>query len=111
MIAVQATGCAPIVKAFDEGVEDAPVWPNAHTIASGIRVPVAVGDFLVLRAVRQSGGYAMAVEDAAIDAARSEVARNEGLLLYITRRTGGALQLWRRTQISNAASRDAPRPA
>jgi threonine synthase len=81
MIAVQATGCAPIVKAFDEGVEHAPVWPNAHTIASGIRVPVAVGDFLILRAVRQSGGYAMAVEDAAIDAARSEVARKEGLLL------------------------------
>jgi len=81
MIAVQATGCAPIVKAFEEGVEHAPVWPNAHTIASGIRVPVAVGDFLILRAVRQSGGYAMAVEDAAIDAARSEVARRDGLLL------------------------------
>ncbi len=81
MIAVQATGCAPIVKAFEEGVEHAPVWPNAHTIASGIRVPVAVGDFLILRAVRQSGGYAMAVEDAAIDAARTEVARKEGLLL------------------------------
>jgi threonine synthase len=81
MIAVQAAGCAPIVKAFEEGVEHAPVWPNAHTIASGIRVPVAVGDFLILRAVRQSGGYAMAVEDAAIDAARSDVARREGLLL------------------------------
>ena len=81
MIAVQATGCAPIVKAFEEGVEHAPVWPNAHTIASGIRVPVAVGDFLILRAVRESGGFAMAVEDAAIEAARSEVARSEGLLL------------------------------
>jgi len=81
MIAVQAAGCAPIVKAFEEGVEHAPVWPNAHTIASGIRVPVAVGDFLILRAVRQSGGYAMAVEDAAVDAARSDVARREGLLL------------------------------
>ena len=81
MIAVQATGCAPIVKAFEEGVEHAPVWPNAHTIASGIRVPVAVGDFLILRAVRHSGGYAMAVEDQAIDAARSEVAKRDGLLL------------------------------
>ena len=81
MIAVQATGCAPMVKAFEEGVEHAPVWPNAHTIASGIRVPVAVGDFLILRAVRQSGGYAIAVEDEAIDAARSDVARREGLLL------------------------------
>jgi threonine synthase len=81
MIAVQATGCAPIVKAFEEGVEHAPVWPNAHTIASGIRVPVAVGDFLILRAVRQSGGFAIAVEDSAIDAARSDVAKREGLLL------------------------------
>ena len=81
MIAVQATGCAPIVKAFEEGVEHAPVWPNAHTIASGIRVPVAVGDFLILRAVRESGGFALAVEDEAIDAARTEVARSEGLLL------------------------------
>jgi len=81
MIAVQATGCAPIVKAFEEGVEHAPVWPNAHTIASGIRVPVAVGDFLILRAVRQSGGFAIAVEDSAIDAARSEIAKREGLLL------------------------------
>jgi threonine synthase len=81
MIAVQATGCAPIVKAFEEGLEHAPLWPNAHTIASGIRVPVAVGDFLILRAVRQSGGYAIAVEDEAIEAARSEIARKEGLLL------------------------------
>ena len=81
MVAVQATGCAPIVKAFDEGVEHAPVWPNAHTTASGIRVPVAVGDFLILRAVRESGGYAMAVEDAEIDAAQIEVARQDGLLL------------------------------
>ena len=81
MIAVQATGCAPIVKAFEEGLEHAPLWPNAHTIASGIRVPVAVGDFLILRAVRQSGGYAIAVEDEAIEAARSEIARMEGLLL------------------------------
>jgi threonine synthase len=81
MIAVQATGCAPIVKAFEEGLEHAPLWPNAHTIASGIRVPVAVGDFLILRAVRQSGGYAIAVEDEAIEAPRSEIARKEGLLL------------------------------
>jgi threonine synthase len=81
MIAVQATGCAPIVKAFQEGLEHAPLWPNAHTMASGIRVPIAVGDFLILRAVRRSGGYAMAVEDEAIEAARTEVARKEGLLL------------------------------
>jgi threonine synthase len=83
MIAVQATGCAPIVKAFEAGLEHAPLWPNAHTIASGIRVPVAVGDFLILRAVRASGGFAIAVEDATIEAARGEIARKEGLLLCL----------------------------
>jgi threonine synthase len=81
MIAVQAAGCAPIVKAFEEGLEHAPLWPNAQTLASGIRVPIAIGDFLILRALRQSGGYAMAVEDDAIEAARGEIARKEGLLL------------------------------
>ena len=81
MIAVQATGCAPIVKAYEDGVEHAPVWENAHTGAAGIRVPVAVGDFLILRAVRDSGGFAIAVTDEAIFAARDEVAREEGLLL------------------------------
>jgi threonine synthase len=81
MIAVQAAGCAPIVKAFAEGVEHAPPWPDAHTLAAGIRVPAAIGDFLILRAVRESGGFAMAVTDEAILAARAEVALAEGLLL------------------------------
>jgi len=81
MVAVQATGCAPIVKAFDEGEEHAPLWENAHTMAAGIRVPVAVGDFLILRAVRESGGFAIAVEDEAIQEAQEEVAKREGLLL------------------------------
>jgi threonine synthase len=81
MVAVQAAGCAPMVRAFDEGVEHAPRWENAHTIASGIRVPQAVGDFLILRAVRESGGFAIAVEDEAISAALDEVARTEGFLM------------------------------
>jgi threonine synthase len=81
MIAVQASGCAPIVKAFEEGVEHAPLWPDAHTVAAGIRVPAAIGDFVILRAVRESGGFAMAVTDEAILAAREEVALAEGLLL------------------------------
>ncbi|MCW5692101.1 MAG: threonine synthase [Pseudolabrys sp.] len=81
MIAVQAAGCAPMVKAFDEGKEHAPRWENAHTIASGIRVPQAVGDFLILRAVRESGGFAIAVEDPAIELALDEMAREEGFLL------------------------------
>ncbi len=83
MVAVQSTGCAPIVKAFDEGVEHAPLWENADTIAGGMRVPIAVGDFLILRAVRESGGFAVAVPDEDILAARAEVAREEGLLLCL----------------------------
>src|SRR6187397_2525950 len=81
MIAVQASGCAPMVKAFEAGEEHAPRWENAHTIASGIRVPQAIGDFLILRAVRESGGFAIAVPDEAISAALDEMAREEGLLL------------------------------
>jgi len=81
MIAVQAAGCAPIVKAFEQGSEHAELWPGAHTVAAGIRVPVAIGDFLILRALRESGGFAIAVDDDAIVAARDAVAREEGLLL------------------------------
>ncbi|HEX3656671.1 MAG TPA: threonine synthase [Pirellulales bacterium] len=81
MIAVQASGCAPIVKAYEDGVEHADLWANAHTMAYGIRVPAAVGDFLILRAVRESGGFAMAVDDDAIIQARRQAAEQEGLLL------------------------------
>jgi threonine synthase len=81
MVAVQAAGCAPIVSAWADGLEHAPRWENAHTIASGIRVPAAIGDFLILRAVRESGGFAIAVDDDAITQAVDEVARSEGFLL------------------------------
>ncbi|HEY6859740.1 MAG TPA: threonine synthase [Pseudolabrys sp.] len=81
MIAVQAAGCAPMVKAFEAGEEHAPRWENAHTIASGIRVPQAIGDFLILRAVRESSGFAIAIPDEAISAALDEMAREEGFLL------------------------------
>ena len=81
MIAVQAKGCAPIVRAYETGEEHAARWENAHTIASGIRVPQAVGDFLILRAVRESGGFAIAVDDEAIADALAEMALVEGLLL------------------------------
>jgi threonine synthase len=81
MFAVQAEGCAPIVRAFNDGSEFAEPWKDAHTVAAGIRVPAAVGDFLILRAVRESGGAALAVSDAAIDQARSDVAEREGTLL------------------------------
>ena len=81
MFAVQASGCAPIVKAFEDGVEHAERWENAHTVAVGIRVPKAVGDFLILRAVRESGGKALAVDDADIVQAVDDCARQDGLLL------------------------------
>ncbi|WP_206335870.1 threonine synthase [Rhizorhabdus phycosphaerae] len=81
MFAVQAAGCAPIVKAFDDGVEHADRWEDAHTVAAGIRVPRAVGDFLILRAVRASGGRAVAVEDPDILQAVDDAARKDGMLL------------------------------
>jgi threonine synthase len=81
MVAVQASGCAPMVRAYEQGEEHAPRWENAATIASGIRVPQAVGDFLILRAVRESNGYAVAVSDEAISAGLEEVAREDGFLM------------------------------
>ncbi len=81
MYAVQAAGCAPIVRAFEAGEEFADRWEGAATIATGIRVPKAVGDFLILRAVRASGGSALAVEEQAIVEAVDEVARDDGMLL------------------------------
>ena len=81
MVAVQADGCAPIVRAYERGERHATRWQDAHTIAAGIRVPQAVGDFLILDAVRASGGFAMSVPDDAILAAVEEAGRREGLLL------------------------------
>jgi threonine synthase len=81
MVAVQAAGCAPMVRAYEAGEEHAPRWENAATIASGIRVPQAVGDFLILRAVRESNGFAIAVSDEAITEALDEAAREEGFLM------------------------------
>lgn len=81
MVAVQATGCAPIVRAWETGAEHAEGWENASTLASGIRVPVAIGDFLMLRAVRESEGFAMAVTDEEIVASQEQVPVDDGLLL------------------------------
>jgi threonine synthase len=81
LVAVQSTGCAPIVRAFDAGAESATPWENAHTIASGIRVPAAIGDFIILRALRETKGFAIAVADADIESARREVAAKDGVLL------------------------------
>ena len=81
MIAIQSTGCAPIVNAFDQGLEHAPLWDNAQTVASGIRVPAAIGDFLILDAIRQSDGCALAVEDEHIINIRDMISKEDGLLL------------------------------
>jgi threonine synthase len=66
MVSVQAEGCAPIVRAFTEGTDKAAMWEGARTVADGLRVPRAIGDFLILRAVRESGGTALAVSDKAM---------------------------------------------
>ena len=63
MVAVQATGCAPLARAMDEGADECTVWENAHTVAPGMRVPKAFGDFLILEALRASTGRAVAVSD------------------------------------------------
>jgi threonine synthase len=81
MVAVQAEGCAPIVKAFNEGKEHAELWKNATTAAAGIRVPAAIGDFLILDAIRESGGFATAVSEQDIFDHQTEIAQQEGLLL------------------------------
>jgi threonine synthase len=81
MVAVQAAGCAPIVRAWEGGAEHAMRWEGAHTLAAGIRVPAALGDFLILRAVRESGGFAIAVSDEAIVRAWEEAGKRDGLLL------------------------------
>jgi threonine synthase len=79
MISVQAEHCAPIVRAFEQGAERSDPWVGARTIADGLRVPKAVGDFLVLRAVRESGGTALAVTDAEMVAAMRELGSREGI--------------------------------
>ena len=81
MVAVQASGCAPIVKAFEDGTKHAEPWVDAHTIAAGIRVPAAIGDFLILDAVRESNGFAVAVDDNVIQSAQEDCAKKEGILL------------------------------
>lgn len=81
MFAVQAEGCAPIVRAFEKGERHAEEWEDAQTAAMGIRVPRAIGDFLILDAVRESGGAALAVSETAIETARTRCAREDGLLL------------------------------
>jgi threonine synthase len=79
MISVQAEGCAPIVRAFQDGSERAVPWNDAVTVADGLRVPRAIGDFLILRAVRESGGTAIAVSDASMIDGMLAIGASEGI--------------------------------
>jgi threonine synthase len=81
MVTVQAAGCAPIVRAFEQGKRFADEFPNAATTASGLRVPRAIGDFLILDALRASGGTAVAVTDEELIAATREIGAAEGLFV------------------------------
>ena len=79
MVSVQAEGCAPIVRAFQQGTEKAQPWEGATTLADGLRVPRAIGDFLILRAVRDSGGTALAVSDASMVQGMLDIGKHEGV--------------------------------
>tara|TARA_B100002051_G_scaffold57222_1_gene52877 strand:- start:2377 stop:3597 length:1221 start_codon:yes stop_codon:yes gene_type:complete len=81
MVAVQSEGCAPIYRAWKEGKEFAELWQGANTIAAGIRVPIAVGDFLIIRAVNESNGFSITVSDKEILKSRDEISQNDGMLL------------------------------
>jgi threonine synthase len=104
MYAVQAEGCAPMVRAFENGDEFAERWENAATVATGIRVPKAVGDFLILRAVRESGGAAIAVSEDAILRAVEDAARDDGFLFCPE--GGAVLAAWRKALTNDLVGKD-----
>jgi threonine synthase len=104
MYAVQADGCAPIVKAFAEGKDDAPMWENAQTLAHGLRVPKALGDFLILRAVRESHGAAIGVSEQEIVQGVKDAAATEGL--FVAPETGACVAALRKLKTSGHISPD-----
>ena len=79
MVSMQAEGCAPIVRAFELGTENAAPWENPATVADGLRVPRAIGDFLILRALRESRGTALAVSDQAMIDGMLDLGGSEGI--------------------------------
>lgn len=79
MFTVQSSGCAPIVRAFEQKLDTAPEWESPHTAAWGLRVPRAVGDRLMLRALRESHGGAIAVDDDKIESGAAELRTKEGI--------------------------------
>jgi threonine synthase len=104
MYAVQAEGCAPIVKAFEEGRDDAPMWEGAQTIAHGIRVPKAIGDFLMLKAMRASHGAGIRVSDAEIVQGIKDASALEGL--FVCPEGGACVAALRKLKASGHLSAD-----
>ena len=104
MYAVQAEGCAPMVRAFEQGQEFAERWDKPATVATGIRVPKAVGDFLILRAVRESGGAAIAVSEEAILRSVEDAARDDGFLFCPE--GGAVLAAWRKAAAQGLVGSD-----
>jgi threonine synthase len=104
MVSVQAEGCAPIVKAFEEGAERSVLWTGARTVADGLRVPKAIGDFLVLRAIRESGGTAVAISDPEMVAGMRELGALEGI--SAAPEGGAALQALRKLVAEGRVSTD-----
>jgi threonine synthase len=104
MFAVQAEGCAPIVKAFAEGREEAAMWEGASTLAHGLRVPKALGDFLILRALRESRGAAVAVSDAEIVQGVRDAAASEGI--FMAPEGGATVAALRKLKASGHVSAD-----
>jgi len=81
MVSVQSSGCAPIVRAFREGKKHAETWENSKTFAAGLRVPAAIGDYLILQSIRESNGTAVMVDDYEIKQAMFTLANLEGIML------------------------------
>jgi threonine synthase len=104
MVAVQAEGCAPIVKAWENGEEHAPLWENAYTKAAGIRVPIAVGDFLIIRAVNESKGFAIAISDEEIMNTRDRVANIDGC--FLCPEGAATMSAYEKSLSSNLISKD-----
>jgi len=104
MVAVQAVGCAPMVRSFERGDEFAERWDHAATVATGIRVPKAIGDFLILRAVRESGGAAIAVSEESILKAVEDAARDDGFLFCPE--GGAVLAAWKKAMAQGLVGKD-----
>jgi threonine synthase len=100
---VQAEGCPPIVRAFEQNAEFSEFWTGATTLASGLRVPKALGDFLVLQAVRESAGTAIAVSDIEMMNAAEELAANEGL--FIAPEGGACMAALKKLRLSGFLSK------